>query len=275
MIASADSHSETLADFLCRLWQARILVLAGGVAGAVLGGLLLLSLQPHYEARMIVAPALIQDTGESLMSFETGQQAALNPQGQGSLPSDFVRFEQVLRRNTVASILSRYEGLLDKISEDKTFKLQRGGDMKADMLPDYLLKRVRIEPLGSTSSRVISYSHPDPAFAVRLLGHLHTIADETIRQKTDAETRERISWLQRQLAQAGNPDHRQALTSLLLAQERRRMLVAMDQPFAAELVEPAAASSRPDWPCPPLVMLVTIFAGMLGGFTVFSLRRSY
>jgi uncharacterized protein involved in exopolysaccharide biosynthesis len=275
MTASADSNSETLADFLRRLWQARIFVFIGGLTGAVLGGLLLFFLQPHYEARMIVAPSFIQDTGESLMSFETGQ-PALHPQGfQNALPADFVRFEQVLRQNTVASILSRYEGLLDKVSEDRVFGFQPHSPIKADMLSKYLLKNVRIEPLGSTSSRVISYSHPDPAFAVRLLKHLHTIADETIRQKTGAETQERISWLQKQLNQTANPDHRAALTSLLLAQERRRMLVAMDQPFAAELVEPAAASSRPDWPSSPLVMLVAVFMGMLSGFTIFSLRRTF
>lgn len=268
-------HSESLAEFLRRVWQARLGVSLGAALGAVGAGVLLLTLVPHYEARMIVAPALVQDTGELLMRFETGSEAARRSIGfDQSLPADFVKFEQVLREATVSAILARYDGVLDKMAADRVFTFQSTDEMTAAMVPVYLRAHVRIEPIGLTGSRKITFSHPDPTFAVKVLTHLHTIADETIRQKSATETQERIGWLQKELAQSINPDHRAALTALLLAQERRRMLVSMDQPFAAELVEPPAVSPKPDWPSGPLVLLAGIFVGMLAGFTVASLRRT-
>lgn len=273
-MTGADSYSESLADFLRRLWLARIFIIFGAILGATVGLFLILTLQPHYEARMIVAPALVQDTGESLMRFETGGDAVRRSIGlDNSLPADFVKFEQVLRENTVAGILSHYDGVLDKIAHDHMFTFTPDEQMNGGLLSDYLLRHIKIQPIGTTGSRMISYAHPDPQFAVKILKHLHTIADETIRQKTAGETQERIAWLQKELSQSANPDHRDALTSLLLAQERRRMLVAMDQPFAAEIVEPPAASAKPDWPSKPLVLLAAIFIGMLAGFTLSSLRR--
>lgn len=209
------------------------------------------------------------------MRFETGSDSLRRSIGiDQSLPADFVKFEQVLREATVAGILAHYDGVLSKIADDRMFAWQARDEMSPALVSLYLRRNVRVEPIGLTGSRKISFSHPDPQFAVKILTHLHTIADETIRQKSATETQERIAWLQKELAQSINPDHRAALTALLLAQERRRMLVSMDQPFAAELVEPPAATPKPDWPSKPLVLLGGIFVGMLAGFTFASLRRA-
>ncbi len=274
MTAGADSYTESLSDFLRRLRRAWLALLVGAVIGALAGYLLLLMIEPHYEARMIVGPSLVQDTGESLMRFETGAEVIRRSIGLNSAaPADFIKFEQVLREATVAGILSRYAGILEQVGQDKIFRFQADKSVSAQELSAYLLRHVKIQPVGNTESRVISYAHPDPAFAVKLLGHLHTIADETIRQKTAADIEERVTWLKKELNESANPDHREALTLLLLAQERRRMLVAMDQPFAAEIVEPAAASARADWPKAPLMIVAGLFCGLLAGFTLASLRQ--
>lgn len=270
-----DYEGETLTDFLRRLWQARLWVIVGAFFGLCGGAALLLSLQPHYQATMIVAPAMAQDTGDSFSRFENGNDVALRSVGaEYPVPAEFVRFEQVLRGNSAAVILGKYGGMLDKFGEEHVFRFQSNAPLPDKAIADYLLNNVKIEPIGTTSSRRITYAHPDPEFAMLVLKRLHTITDETIRQKAAGETQERIVWLQKELSQTTNPDHRAALVKLLMAQERRRMLTSMDEPFTAEIVEPPFASSRPKWPYPPLVLFVAAFIGMFAGFTCFSLRRT-
>lgn len=270
-------HGETLAEFLTRVWQARRWVFLGSLAGLVFGAALLLLLQPQYKARMIVAPAMTQDSSDAFASFETGrvvENRALALVTEKALPPEFVRFEQVLREQTVATILAKYDGILDKISEERTWRIQPKNRMKERDLGDYLYANVKVQPIGASSSRLITYAHPDPDFAVQILKRLHTIADTTIRQKTAAETQDRIAYLQKELSQTGNPDHRNALTALLMKQERRRMLVAMGQPYTAEIVEPPFVSSRPDWPSKILVPMVSLLIGACAGFVAFSLRQA-
>lgn len=275
-LPAMDIHGETLAEFLIRFWKARLWVLLGSCAGLLVGVVLLLSLQPHYEASMIIAPSFAQEESDSFASFETGrtvENRALALMTEKSLPPEFTRFEQILREQTVANILAKYDGILEKVGEERIWRIQPHHTMDAKDLGKYLHENVRVEPIGASSSRRISYAHPDPDFAVQLLKRMHTIADTTIRQKTAAETQDRIGWLQKELGQTGNPDHRTALTTLLMKQERRRMLVAMDQPYTAEIVEPPSVASRPAWPPRMLTVLVAMVLGACAGFVSFTLRR--
>ncbi len=267
-------ESESLPEFLRRLWGARLFVLAGAIIGSIFGFILIVSLQPHYQAHMIVAPALVQEVRDTLQRFEQGPASSRYYNGQEPVSSEFTRFEQVLREGTVAGILARYDGIVDRMGEDRLFSFTARNKMTVKDVPEYLARHIHVDPVGVTTSRRISYDHPDPQFAAQILKHLHRIADTTIRHKASAETQERISWLQRELGQAANPEHRQALTQLLLVQERRRMLASMDQPYAAEMVEPPVISSRPVWPSKSLVLLASILSGMMVGFFVSALRRS-
>lgn len=273
MDSQADFQGDTLADLFRKIWQAKRAVMAGCLIGALLGTGLSLILQPHYEARMIVGPVAAGDSNEVLASFEAGRAMDHRETSLSHVPAEFIRFEQVVRETTVATILAKYEGILDQVGQDRLFRLMPERAVPAAGLADYLSRHIKIEPIGTTASRRITYSHPDPDFAVRVLKHLHKIADETIRQKSGADTEERISWLQKEIHQAANPDHRQALASLLMAQERRRMLVVMDQPYAAELIEPPAAGAKPAWPSMPLVVAALILLGGMAGFFISLCRR--
>lgn len=52
------------------------------------------------------------------------------------------------------------------------------------------------------------------------------------------------------------------------------MLVSIDQPYAADIVENAASSSRPLWPDIPLAAVLLVLAGMALGFAAFGLKHS-
>lgn len=270
----AGRNGHSFSDLMNLIWKARLVVALGCCAGFGVGVLLAFSIQPHYEAHMIVGPASVTETDGAYASFQAGRPVDAGYYGRPqSVPREFVFFEQILRESTISNILARYDGVLENIGQDRLFRFQGRHTVKPGDLAHYLYHHVGIEPVGLTSSRRISYTHTDPDFAVRLLKHLHTIADETIRQKAGAETTERIAWLRKELTQSSNPDHRQALVSLLMTQERQRMLVAMDQPYAAQIIEPPATARERSWPNIPLVIALSTLLGAVAGFFAYQLRR--
>jgi uncharacterized protein involved in exopolysaccharide biosynthesis len=76
------------------------------------------------------------------------------------------------------------------------------------------------------------------------------------------------TYLKDVLDKTSHPDHRRALTALLMEQEHLLMMLAMDEPFAAILAEPPAASVRPWWPRKSLIFAGFAFAGALIGFAM-------
>jgi uncharacterized protein involved in exopolysaccharide biosynthesis len=262
----------TLPDLLAQMWRARLYVLAGLVLGCGIFGVFCLVVTPRYEASMIVAPLSLSGAQDQFAQLGFDPVKAGMPLGaRNNLERDgtFVHFEQILRGTANAEKIRAQNELLRGIANDPSY---RGDDMAADV-SEYFQCKVRITPIGASASRKITYRHPDPEFAVRLLTALHKTADETLRGKAKGEREARILWLQEELKNTFNPDHRAALAALLLAEERGRMLASMEGPFAAEIVEPPASSSRPVFPNPLLVVPAGGFAGMLIGFLVFSLRR--
>jgi hypothetical protein len=116
------------------------------------------------------------------------------------------------------------------------------------------------------------YLHPDRRFAAYFLRQAHALTDGLIRQRLKAEAQERAAYLKEALQKASHPEHKRALTGLLLEQERLLMLVSIDQPFAASLVEPPSASLKPAWPDKLLLFPAFIFAGAMAGFILYGFR---
>lgn len=65
-----------------------------------------------------------------------------------------------------------------------------------------------------------------------------------------------------------NPEHRRALTNLLMEQERVKMLVSIDQSYTATIVEPAANLPKPSWPKPLLILPIFMMIGAVLGFVL-------
>lgn len=105
-----------------------------------------------------------------------------------------------------------------------------------------------------------------------MLQAIHRAADQIIRDDVSRRTQQRVRWLNEMLAEVKHPDHRKALVALLMAQEQARMLVALDEPFAAAIVEPAAASAKPYWPRRGIVFPIAVLAGLFLGYGVYALR---
>jgi uncharacterized protein involved in exopolysaccharide biosynthesis len=266
-------REENLLALVHRVWMQRKSVALGSGAGILCALLLLVFLIPHYEATMIVSPVV--QNGRSGNFLEGGGQRNAGPIDSGGqvgafLPEEFTRFEQIFREQSVASVLVKYQDIMQKVSEDRSLRFGGTEISSAAELVEYLKDKLTWEPVGASSSRRISYRHPDPEFAVKFLSRVHKITDELIRAQARVETDEQISWIKRELSKTVNPDHRQALAQLLMGEERRRMLISMDRPYAAMVVEPAAFRVRPVSPQRLLLILLASLAGGVAGFFVSS-----
>lgn len=170
----------------------------------------------------------------------------------------------------MASFLAQDKEFLKPLRDDRHFVFSKPRvKWDAQSLSEYLNKRVHLEPLsGSSSLRRLSYMHPDKKFAAELLTRIHRITDEMIRARILVETNQRIEYLNNSLASTSNPDHKRSLTALLMEQERQKMMVSLDQPYSAYIVEPDFVYSRTYWPDPYAIYPVFVFIWLLLGYFV-------
>ena len=79
-----------------------------------------------------------------------------------------------------------------------------------------------------------------------------------------------IEYIQQKLATVSITGHRQALTQLLSAEEKNMMMIQVDLPFAARIIEPPVVSEAPTSPKPFFFLaLSVVVGGVLGVLLVF------
>lgn len=255
---------KTLADVLHDVWRGRYYLLFFGVLGVLLAFLFVSFAMPSYRAEMIIGPA---------RGFGQAERQA----GEGSFPvragfkndDAFLRFLHTYYAPSVAGDLMTEESVQLALSVDRLFSFfPRRGTLE----PHYLKRHVRVDSVSDTPFYRMVYYHPDPKFAVNFVRLIHQRTDERIRGVVLLETNERIDYLNGALMRAVNPEHRRSLAALLMEQERVKMMLSLDQPFAARVIEPAFVSMKPKWPDKSVVFPVFLFVGLLIGFVVHGLR---
>jgi hypothetical protein len=261
--------SATLGDMLRDLGKARYVIAGGMAICALFAAVFLWAATPYYRAALVVTPANPMSGAEVSSLLANDDMFALRYMVQRvgvTNASDFSKFETVFAGVSVAEVLLQDDQIMRGLMAERRGILSPEVSWTAQRLAEYVQRRVDVEPIGATALRRMVYSHPDPRFAVYFLTRLHDMADRQIRQTIRRDTTQRVNYLQAAIDETNNPDHRRALTALLLEQERLRMLVSMDQPYAAEVVEEAAASSRVIWPQTALVLMAAMAAGAILGF---------
>ncbi len=126
--------------------------------------------------------------------------------------------------------------------------------------------------MGATSSRKVTYRHPDPEFAVKLLTILRKADDQIIRTSVKSETETKIDWLKTELQKTLNPDHRQALAQLLMTEERHRMLLSLETPYAVSVVEESSANPRIVFPHKSILFVMMVMVEVMAGAIVSLLK---
>ena len=134
-----------------------------------------------------------------------------------------------------------------------------------EALAKRLSERLQVGPFGGSGLQRLELRHRDRETALRLLSLVHATADQMVRQAAAERADSQINYLRQRLATVDLVEHRRALETLLMDQERRRMLIQADRPYAAALLERPSAPTKADWPNPILAFALVICCGLFSG----------
>lgn len=265
---------KTLFDVLREVWRAKLYMLIFAVLMAIFAFSFLTLAKPYYRAQMIITPA--SPMGRALSDRGGMQEGTLQIQREDFMSNAaFQRFENIYNGVSVANFLLQDEDIINGFAADRMFEFSNPYTPEsAEAMSTYLRDRVILEPVSGTPLRRLIYMHPNKEYAMDLLARVHRLTDEMIRARILVETNQRIDYLNVAMTKTQNPDHRRSITGLLMEQERLKMMVSLDQPYAAGIVEPAYVSAQPKWPDPYVLYPVFIFIGLLMGFVVHGLKHN-
>ncbi|MFM2043911.1 MAG: hypothetical protein RLY86_2487 [Pseudomonadota bacterium] len=265
---------------------------------AALAGLLAMLLAvrmttPHYTAEIVVGP--VARSGAAAMgpqmpvSGGSGGRAMVEPGLGDELLSDYTRYLRLLGSVPVAERLAADPSIMPGIfhrawdREGERWHPPDGlGAMArrallwlvgrptwtppdARALADHLRTTLIVEPLGQGPMQRIAYRHHDRAVALAVIAGVTRAADDAIRAEARRRVRAEIEYIRARLEEVSQAEHRKALTGLLAEQERMRMMIDVDLPFAADAVEAAGAPVVPDWPDPMVLVPLGGLVGFIGG----------
>lgn len=267
----------TLGDVFQSVWKAKLSVAIGGFLGFAAAVLFLFFAVPHYRITMLVGPAehaakadikaLLPDNPSFALQYLVSSMGSQDS-------SDFIRFENTLRGPSVAAELLKDPKIADGMAHNGGFIFSLPADSRtAQELSDLLQKEVSIEPVGNTPLRRITIDHSSPSFGVYVLNKIYGQTDALIRSDVENQAHSRATYLQQMLARISNPDHRRALTALLMEQEHIQMILGANEPYSAMIAEAPSVSTKAYWPRKSLILAGFIFAGMVLGFALRSAKR--
>lgn len=268
-------QDRTLSDIMIDIWRARMSMALGMLCALGVAILILLATVPATPASMLLAPAkqLSDQNRAAINGNSIDMLRSLAQQAGGDISSDFTRFKAIYNGGAVAKILLDDPQIMQGINLDKRF-IWGGfkGNWTPERLADYLQNHVRLAPVGVTGIYKLSYWHPSPEFAQFFLARLHGVSDQIVRASVQEGAYQRRDYLNNQIAQPAHPQHKRILTDLLLEQERLIMLSAIDQPYAASIIEMPSAHYKSLWPPKALFILLAIFIGGFIGYLIHYMR---
>lgn len=257
-----------IGDLFREIWAGKLFIIIGAVVGVVAAFAFMAVALPHAKAQIVLAPA------NPLTVERVASSATLSGQYQAQPSSEntnFTRFESSYKGVAVANLLLKNPEITEGLKADRSFAFE---DAKQSWTPEelaeYVSRRVRVDPVGETSLRSLNYYHPDATFAVTFLQRLHAITDGLLRRDMRVQIDNRINYLNEALSGARNPEHQRALADLLLEQQRLKMMVSIDQSYAASVVVPASLQAGAGWPNAALVYSLLSLIGAFFGFVLFS-----
>jgi hypothetical protein len=135
----------------------------------------------------------------------------------------------------------------------------------ARRLAEHIADAVAVRQSVKTPLATITYTHPDPAFAVLFLDRLDRAVDGWLREQQQARARANIVYLSGRLAAATLAEQRAALVAALAEQERQAMLSGAGTAYAADRFDDIIASPEPTRPRPMPLLAGAAVAGLLLG----------
>ena len=270
---SSTVKEKTLFDVLSDVWRAKYFILIFVILFTFLALIFLSVSNRFYRAEMIISPAYPMGYGAA-QSVEVPEGSMQIQRSELQSNRAFLKFENTYKGVSVAGFLLKDREIINGLKFDRRFEFSEGRqNWTAEELSEYISKRVRIGPVSGTPMRRMTYFHPDKAFAAEMIKRIHRITDEMIRARILVSANQRINYLNTAISTTHNPEHKRNLANLLLEQERLKMMVSLDEAYAASVVEPPAVSSKPKWPDPYMIYPIFILLGVFLGFIIHGLRH--
>ena len=264
------------------LWHVRWRLLGGVVMGLLIGCAVVLSIRPQYTIKMVVGP--ISSNGPAGMGTPAAhlrdveeRENALN-NGPEAL-TDYDRYLELLTSPAVAEeLIKTVPDVMQTMFPDRWNAKEKEWYLPWRAVPAEIVNRVRggapwhaptaedlaqrlhimlqQRVLGATPMRELKLHHRDRGFGISLLYAMHQAADNVLRAEAARRSAAISEYIEKQMPDVNLEEHRQILSEILAAQERIRILVAVDLPYAADIVEPPSAPVQPDTPQPwPIIVL--------------------
>lgn len=238
----------------------------GMIVGCICATIIIIIQKPVWQATMIVGPT--EKTGIPSLSSFLPNSAADAPALQyfveridASKSSDFTIFETMITSPTI----------IKKTMSDHNIKLPYKNE---NDLRKYFSKNLKIRSHGLTPFKKITLQHHDVQIAIQILYALYKHTDQEIRKHKKSKTNRRISYLTEQLKIIRNPQHREAIISLLKEQEQISMMISIDNEFSAQIIEPPHSSIKPIFPNWKILFPCLIFTGGIIGFMFSGFKKS-
>ncbi|MFP5514295.1 MAG: hypothetical protein ACLGJC_14545 [Alphaproteobacteria bacterium] len=277
-------------------------LLAGGLGGIALAVCALWLVTPAYTAAMVIGPTARVGSaamGARVPTLSGRDSAAMAEPGAGDESlSDFSRYLELFGSGPVAEQLARDPGVPRALfpdrwdAESQRWRLPSGvipavkrtllalvgrqdwvepdGERVARALHDRLV----IDMLRSGPMRRVTLRHADRVTALDLLGRVAAATDAHLRAEAARRSAAQIAHIKDRLGAVTVAEHRQALSDLLLDQERVAMMIGVDLPFAADIIQPPGAAALPDWPNPAVVVPLAGMAGLIAAWFCLSARHA-
>ncbi len=291
-------------DLLLKIWRGKWIVIAVSVVIVALVVTWMKITSPLYSASMVIAPA--QGASDGGLSGALSRFGGLASLAGVDLPTDnavspFTEFTELITSSTLAQRLQERHGALQKVFEDSWdpeagawlppagpvaaikgwiydfFGMPAWSEPSAISLAEFLEEEIKIAEVQETGMMSVWFRHEDPQFALQLLRWIHEEGDAQIREHAKERTSRQIAYVEEKLRTVTTIEHRQLLVELLSSQEQRMMMIEVDLPYAARIIEAPRVTDQPIFPKPPLFLAVGIVSGFLiGVFVVFlvdALRR--
>ena len=267
---------------------------AGGLALAVTA---LWLVTPAYTAAMVIGPTARVGSaamGARVPTLNGRDSAGVAEPGAGDESlSDFARYLELFGSGPVADRLAADPTILRALFAErwdaeaerwrpppglfpavKRALLAMAGredwvEPDGDRVARALRDRLVVDMLRSGPMRRITFRHPDRTIAVDLLGRIAAATDAHLRAEAARRSAAQIAHIKLRLGAVTVAEHRQALSDLLLDQERVAMMIGVELPFAADMIQPPTAATLPDWPNPAVVIPLAGLGGLVAaGFAL-------
>jgi uncharacterized protein involved in exopolysaccharide biosynthesis len=244
------------------LWRHRMIVVAGGLVGAIISGVIAFTMQPYFKAEIVVTDVRDRDMGgrtsmigtelsglaSSITGVDLSQAGAQSEEAAAVLDSHHLAAEFITRNSLLPVLMPHSRKPPTLWLAVKAFKEN--------------VLSIRKDTRKGVTAVTIQWT--DPALAASWANEYLALANELIRSRAQQDASRNIAYLTEQLARTGDVELRKVMYSIIEDQTKTLMLANGRKEYAFEIVDPAVA---PELKAGPHRLLRTII-GLVVGFAV-------